>query len=76
LSSASEWRRQEGNVEGVVIEKPGVGEFVNADEIARGLSPDNIEHAAMSAGRAMLERMNGQRTRQCLRVQDDLPRTR
>jgi predicted ABC-type ATPase len=36
-----------------------IREFVNADEIARGLSPFNAEHAAMAAGRLMLERMQG-----------------
>jgi predicted ABC-type ATPase len=34
-----------------------IREFVNADEIARGLSPYNAEHAAVAAGRLMLERM-------------------
>ncbi len=33
-------------------------EFVNADEIARGLSPFNIEGVAFQAGRIMLERLN------------------
>ena len=33
-------------------------EFVNADEIARGLSPFNIEGVAFKAGRIMLERIN------------------
>jgi predicted ABC-type ATPase len=33
-------------------------EFVNADEIAKGLSPFNPESAAIQAGRLMLERMN------------------
>ena len=32
-------------------------EFVNADEIARGLSPFNVEAAALEAGRIMLHRM-------------------
>ena len=32
-------------------------EFVNADEIARGLSPFNIEGVAMTAGRIMIDRM-------------------
>lgn len=32
-------------------------EFINADEIARGLSPFNPEGAAFAAGRIMLERM-------------------
>jgi len=36
----------------------GVKEFVNADEIARGLSPFNPEGAAFSAGRIMLERID------------------
>jgi predicted ABC-type ATPase len=34
-----------------------IREFVNADEIARGLSPFNAERAAMAAGRLMIERM-------------------
>ncbi|MEO6330394.1 MAG: zeta toxin family protein [Ginsengibacter sp.] len=33
-------------------------EFVNADEIARGLSPFNPEGVAFQAGRIMLERLN------------------
>lgn len=33
-------------------------EFVNADEIARGLSPFNIQGVAFQAGRIMLERMD------------------
>ena len=36
----------------------GIVEFVNADEIARGLSPFNPEGAALAAGRVMLERMD------------------
>jgi predicted ABC-type ATPase len=36
----------------------GVKEFVNADEIARGLSPFNPEGAAFSAGRIMLQRID------------------
>ncbi|MEI9887307.1 MAG: AAA family ATPase [Rhizomicrobium sp.] len=38
--------------------KTGFGEFVNADEIARVLAPDDVESAAISAGRLMIERMN------------------
>jgi predicted ABC-type ATPase len=34
-----------------------IREFVNADEIARGLSPYEPEHSALAAGRLMLERM-------------------
>jgi hypothetical protein len=34
-----------------------IREFVNADEIARGLSPFNPENAALVAGRLMLERI-------------------
>jgi predicted ABC-type ATPase len=34
-----------------------IGEFVNADEIARGLSPFHPEQTALLAGRLMLERM-------------------
>lgn len=33
-------------------------EFINADEIAKGLSPLNAEGAAFAAGRIMLERIN------------------
>lgn len=33
-------------------------EFVNADEIARGVSPFNVEGVAFQAGRIMLERIN------------------
>jgi predicted ABC-type ATPase len=35
-----------------------IREFVNADEIARGLSPFNPEGSAVAAGRAMLQRLN------------------
>ena len=34
-------------------------EFVNADEIARGLSPFNPESVAIEAGRLMLKRISG-----------------
>jgi predicted ABC-type ATPase len=34
-----------------------IREFVNADEIARGLSPFNADHAARLAGQLMLERI-------------------
>ena len=33
-------------------------EFVNADEIAKGLSPFNPERMAIDAGRLMLQRMD------------------
>lgn len=36
----------------------GVREFVNADEIARGLSPFNPDGAALAAGRLMLRRID------------------
>jgi predicted ABC-type ATPase len=36
----------------------GIREFVNADEIARGLSPFNEAGAALAAGRLMLKRMH------------------
>jgi predicted ABC-type ATPase len=36
----------------------GIQEFVNADEIARGLSPFNPEGSAIAAGRAMLRRLD------------------
>jgi predicted ABC-type ATPase len=35
-----------------------IREFVNADEIARGLSPFNPEGSALAAGRLMIERMH------------------
>ncbi|HEX4157214.1 MAG TPA: AAA family ATPase [Rhizomicrobium sp.] len=42
----------------LVPEKLGIQEFVNADEIARGLSPRDPERVAIAAGRLMLERMH------------------
>ena len=33
-------------------------EFINADEIARGINPNNVEAAAFSAGKIMLKRIN------------------
>jgi len=36
----------------------GCKEFVNADEIAKGLSPFNPESVAIAAGKLMLQRMN------------------
>jgi predicted ABC-type ATPase len=36
----------------------GIREFVNADEIARGLSPFNPEGSALAAGRLMIERIH------------------
>jgi predicted ABC-type ATPase len=41
-----------------------VNEFVNADEIARGLSPLNPEGVAVIAGRMMLERIESLVTHQ------------
>ena len=41
----------------LVPQKLGIREFVNADEIARGLSPFNAAGAAVAAGRLMIERM-------------------
>jgi len=38
-------------------QKLAIREFVNADEIARGLSPFNADGAAFAAGRLMIERM-------------------
>ena len=35
-----------------------IREFVNADEIARGLSPFNVDSVALKAGRLMLERVD------------------
>lgn len=42
----------------VLPEMLGCTEFVNADEIARGLSPFNPEGVAIEAGRLMLHRMH------------------
>jgi len=42
----------------------GVFEFVNADEIARGLSPFNVESVAFEAGRLMLQRIKHLMARQ------------
>jgi predicted ABC-type ATPase len=36
----------------------GIREFVNADEIARGISPLDPEASAIAAGRLMLDRLN------------------
>ena len=33
-------------------------EFINADEIARGINPNNVEAAAFSVGKIMLQRIN------------------
>jgi predicted ABC-type ATPase len=41
----------------VVPRKLNIAEFINADEIARGLSPFNPDGAALAAGRLMLKRM-------------------
>jgi predicted ABC-type ATPase len=42
---------------GLLPEVFKTAEFVNADEIARGLSPLNVESVALPAARIMLERM-------------------
>lgn len=42
----------------ILPEKLDCEEFVNADEIARGLSPFNPDKAAIEAGRIMLARIN------------------
>jgi predicted ABC-type ATPase len=38
-------------------QKLGIREFVNADEIARGLSPFNAEGVSVAAGRLMIARI-------------------
>jgi predicted ABC-type ATPase len=43
----------------LVPDRLAIREFVNADDIARGLSPFNPEGAAVAAGRLMIERMRG-----------------
>ena len=42
----------------VLPEMLNCDEFINADEIARGLSPLNPEKASIEAGRLMLERIS------------------
>ena len=42
----------------VLPEVVACNEFVNADEIAKGLSPFNVESVAFEAGRIMLERID------------------
>ena len=42
---------------GLLPQKLGIVELVNADDIAQGLSPFNPESAAFTAGRLMLQRM-------------------
>ena len=34
--------------------------FLNADDIARGISPQNVEAAALAAGRLLIEKMRAQ----------------
>ena len=41
----------------ILPEVLGCKEFINADEIAKGLSPFQLESVAMQAGRIMLARM-------------------
>ena len=41
-----------------ILHRIGCKEFVNADEIAKGLSPFNPESVAIEAGRLMLQRMD------------------
>jgi predicted ABC-type ATPase len=38
-------------------QKLRIGAFLNADELARGISPDNVEAVAFRAGRLMIEKM-------------------
>ncbi len=45
----------------VLPQQLDIREFVNADEIARGLSPFNPEGAALAAGRLMIERIRKDR---------------
>ena len=50
-----------------------IREFVNADEIARGISPLDPEASALAAGRLMIQRLNElHHCRRELRVRDDL----
>lgn len=42
----------------ILPETFNIQEFVNADEIAKGLSPFNPEAAGLKAGRIMLNRIN------------------
>jgi predicted ABC-type ATPase len=43
--------------QGLLPERLAIREFINADEIARGISPFSPENAARGAGRFMIERM-------------------
>ena len=53
-----EWRRQIDQLRRHILRGAlDVLEFVKADDIARGLSPFNIEGAAVAAGRIMLARL-------------------
>jgi len=55
----------------------GIREFVNADEIARGLSPFNPDATAVAAGRLMIERIRALAAAgEELRFRDDLCRPR
>ena len=50
------WKRCRKN--DCILHRIGCKEFVNADEIAKGLSPFNPESVAIEAGRLMLQRMD------------------
>jgi predicted ABC-type ATPase len=50
-------QERHGAAQELVPRELNIREFVNADDIARGLSPFNAEHAAVVAGRLMIERM-------------------
>ena len=41
----------------ILLDRLGIADFVNADEIARGLSPFDAERSAVAAGLAMIERI-------------------
>lgn len=43
---------------GLLANYPDIREFVNADEIARGISPLNPEGSAIAAGRLLIERIH------------------
>jgi predicted ABC-type ATPase len=53
-----QWSRKTTASFTVLPEMLSCNEFVNADEIARGLSPFQPETVSIQAGRIMLERIN------------------
>lgn len=53
-----QWSRENHSINDCAPEVLDCREFVNADEIAKGLSPFNPEEVAIEAGRLMLKRID------------------